>query len=86
MTPSCGQVRSVLPCPARADKVVLMANGRVAAQGTYPELLAAGVDFHAALRDDAHDAAGTLHTLCRNTSWTTVPTSVAKGGDDLWLT
>ena len=35
-----------------------MANGRITAHGTYAELLEAGVDFHAALRDDAHDAAG----------------------------
>jgi len=42
----------------RADKVALMADGRIAAQGTYPELLAAGIDFHAALQHD-DDAAGT---------------------------
>ena len=37
-----------------ADKVVLMADGRIAAHGTYAELMAAGVDFHAALQiDDA---------------------------------
>ena len=40
-----------------ADKVVLMADGGVVAQGTHAELLAAGIDFHAALQDD--DAACT---------------------------
>jgi len=40
-----------------------MANGRISAYGTYAELLAAGIDFHAALRDDAHDAAG-VDSVC----------------------
>ena len=29
-----------------------MGNGRITAQGTYDELLAEGIDFHAALHDD----------------------------------
>ena len=36
-----------------------MANGRITAQGTYADLLAAGVDFHAALQDDAAIGAAT---------------------------